>query len=250
MTGRPQFTIFHGFAASLALHSAVSLLIFYGLSSRPKEPSTLVIELDGLIGDRQAEEEVKQETKGDDTPEAVELVKPVEAPVQEASTDRREDIAEGETGKPLTEPLQNVSAPTLAKIIETSPPAAESKSVAAGSQDVAGAEERQNAETLNNKRKAEINRLQKYVKTLSKKVQANLVYPSEGRHTGLQGIATVSFAILQTGQIRPDTLKIIASSGQPKLDESALKTIRLSAPFDPPPKEMSLAIAVAFGRKH
>jgi protein TonB len=44
-------------------------------------------------------------------------------------------------------------------------------------------------------------------------------------------------------------LKIVESSGQPKLDASALKTIRASAPFAPPPKEMTVAIAVAFGRK-
>jgi protein TonB len=60
----------------------------------------------------------------------------------------------------------------------------------------------------------------------------------------------VSFTILPSGQIRPESVKIITSNGQPKLDASALKTIRASVPFDPPPKEMTVAIAVAFGRKH
>jgi periplasmic protein TonB len=87
------------------------------------------------------------------------------------------------------------------------------------------------------------------VKLLSKKVQANLVYPDEARQAGLHGTATVSFAILRTGQIRPETLKVVVSSGQPKLDESALKTIRASIPFDPAPKEMTVAVAVDFGRK-
>jgi hypothetical protein len=48
---------------------------------------------------------------------------------------------------------------------------------------------------------------------------------------------------------RPESLKIVAGSGQAKLDESALKTIRASVPFDPPPREMTVAIAVAFGQK-
>jgi protein TonB len=80
-------------------------------------------------------------------------------------------------------------------------------------------------------------------------VQAHLVYPDDGRRAGLQGTATVSFAVLRNGQIRPETLKIVTSSGQPRLDASALKTIRASIPFDPAPKEMTVAIAVDFGRK-
>jgi periplasmic protein TonB len=84
---------------------------------------------------------------------------------------------------------------------------------------------------------------------LSKKVQDHLVYPDDGRQAQLQGTATVSFAILRSGQIRPETLKIVTSSGQPRLDTSALKTIRASIPFDPAPKEMTVVIAVDFGRK-
>jgi periplasmic protein TonB len=106
----------------------------------------------------------------------------------------------------------------------------------------------QNAQTIKADQQ-EIDRLRDYVKLLTKKVQSNLVYPDEGRQAGLTGTATVSFTILGTGQIRPETLKIVESSGQPKLDAGALKTIRASAPFNPPPKEMTVAIAVAFGRK-
>jgi hypothetical protein len=43
---------------------------------------------------------------------------------------------------------------------------------------------------------------------LDEKVQANLVYPDEGRRSALQDTATVSFAILGQGQIRPESLKI------------------------------------------
>jgi len=112
-----------------------------------------------------------------------------------------------------------------------------------------GAEERQKAQIIRQDPEEDINLLKGYVKRLTKKVQANLIYPEEGRQAGLHGAATVSFTILGSGQIRPETLKIVASSGQPKLDASALKTVRSSAPFDPPPKEMTVAISVSFGRK-
>jgi protein TonB len=79
-------------------------------------------------------------------------------------------------------------------------------------------------------------------------VQANLVYPDEGRRTGLQGTATVSFTILADGRLRTDSLKIVAAAAS-TLDASALQTIRASAPFDPPPREITVKIDVAFGRK-
>jgi len=52
-----------------------------------------------------------------------------------------------------------------------------------------------------------------------------------------------------SGQIRPESLKVVSSSGQATLDASAMQTIRSSVPFDAPPKEMTIAIAVAFSRK-
>jgi protein TonB len=87
------------------------------------------------------------------------------------------------------------------------------------------------------------------VKVLAKKIQGNLIYPDKGRRSGLHGVATVSFGIRSDGQIRPETLKIVQSSGQSELDASALETIRACAPFTSPPEEVTVAIAVAFGRK-
>ena len=128
-------------------------------------------------------------------------------------------------------------------------PAADAKSAGTGANTIAGAEQRQIARTIQSDPQTEIEQLREYVKLLSKKVQAHLVYPDDGRKAALQGTATVSFTILRSGQIRPETLKIVTSSGQPRLDASALETIRASIPFDPAPKEMTIAIAVAFGRK-
>ncbi len=223
---RSTFTIYHGLAASLALHSALGLpFVLSSLTSPVEEPSTLVFELEGMVADSQTEQKVQQEAKGEAKQDEADAAKP---------EDRPKDVAENDEEAATPPP-----PPSSAKATQGS----------AGS-NISGDEEQQIAQTIRNDRAAEIDRLKEYVKLLSKKVQSKLVYPDEGRQAGLQGAATVSFAILRTGQIRLETLKIIESSGQPKLDASALKTVRSSIPFAPPPKEMTVAIAVAFGRKH
>jgi protein TonB len=238
--GRPRFTINHGFAASLALHAGVALpFVLYALAPPPEKEPTLLVELQGAVSDTQSEEKTLQETRGEAKPDQTETPKPVEAPPEPpAPPDEQRTNADDESG-PAT------PAPKAA----ASPPAADLRSGSAGSNNISGVEERQKAQTIKRDRDEDVDRLRDYIKQLTKKVQAKLVYPDEGRQAGLQGAATVSFAILRDGRIRPETLKIIASSGQAKLDASALKTIRASTPFEPPPREMTVAIAVAFGRK-
>lgn len=217
-----KFTIYRGFVASLALHSTVALPLLLRNSPPPHEESSLVFELDGLMSDRQTEARAQQQV-GDQATQTEANAKPDERP---------KDIEPEDETASAPPPEQNN---------------AEAKPGAAGPT-VAGAEEQQIAQTIRS-RPTEIDLLKEYVRLLSRKVQSRLVYPEEGRRSGLQGAATVSFAILPTGQIRPETLKIVGSSGQPKLDASALKTVRSSAPFDPPPKEMTVAIDVAFSKK-
>jgi periplasmic protein TonB len=270
-----KFTIFHGLAASLALHSALGLPVVLYSRALPTEEPTLVIELQGVVADSQSEQkvlqEIKEEAKQNEVkPDEAATTKPDEAtvakPAQEAPAvaemaPRNEQpvtVAENgsESPPPPPTPAQTQSPPTPtqtpsppAPAAETSSPPAETKAGTAGLNNTSGAEVQQKAQTIKTDREAEVSRLREYAKLLTKKVQANLVYPDEGRQARLQGTATVSFTILASGQIRPETLKIVASSGQPKLDESALKTIRASLPFEPPPKEMTVAIGVGFGRK-
>jgi protein TonB len=80
-------------------------------------------------------------------------------------------------------------------------------------------------------------------------VQAHLNFFEKGRRPGLQANATLLFTIMGTGHIRQATLKIVASSGRRRIDPSALKPMRARIPFHPQPKEMTVAIAVAFSRK-
>jgi periplasmic protein TonB len=239
MSRKSKFTIGHGLAASVAFHAALGLpFVWYALAEPPDEPPTLVIELQGAVAENQTEQKIQQETMGGAEQEKAEPTKPAEAPATQAADDHPVDDKDASMPPPAPEPPKQTSEPT-----------AQAKSGGAGSNTIAGAEERQTAQTIRTDPESELEQLREYVKLLSKKVQTHLVYPDEGRQAGLHGTATVSFTILPTGQIRPETLKVVASSGQPKLDASALKTIRASIPFDPAPREMTIAIAVDFGRK-
>jgi periplasmic protein TonB len=238
--GRSRFTIHHGFAVSLALHAALVLpFVLYALAAPPEEPASLVVELQGVVADSQSEEKIVQETKGEAKRDQQDAAEQAQSPAATPPPpdDQPTDVKEDETEAPPPPPDPQASRPGAA-----------ARSGVAGANDISGVAERQNAQTIK-ERDEEIDRLNRYVKLLTKKVMVNLVYPDEGRRGRLQGAATVSFTILPSGEIRPESLKIVASSGQPKLDESALKTVRSSVPFDPPPQEMTVAIAVAFGRK-
>jgi periplasmic protein TonB len=80
-----------------------------------------------------------------------------------------------------------------------------------------------------------------------KKIRDNRVVPDEAKRGRLQGVTTISFVILSNGDIRPEILKVVKSSGQPAPDVGGLNTIRASAPFAPPPREMAVTAGVAYG---
>lgn len=222
-----KFTIWHGMAASLALHSAVALpFVVNSLTPPPDDAEMLVVELEGEISDTQVEEKVAQAPPDQPQPQ------PTPPPPQEEPPPEPQ---EDESSKP-PEPQPQISAPQ-----PPAPPQAHQ---------VQDPDEQQKAQILKAERDLEADRLRKYVKRLTKKVQAHLVYPNEGRGAGLHGNARVSFTLAPSGQIKPGTLAIAESSGQSKLDASALATVRASAPFEPPPSEMNVAFVVGYGKKN
>jgi periplasmic protein TonB len=234
MKQKLRFTLWHGLAASLALHSVLGTPFVYGLAPPNDESPVLIVELQGAVSDSQAVQRVLQQTKGDETHEPEAPAKPEPTPPsKQASSDR-----------PPEQLTENGELPSSAKPTDKQPT---KPTTEGGANDVKGVEEQQNAQII--RQDDDADRLAEYIKSLSKKVEAHLLYPDEGRKAALQGVTTVSFRVLGNGQIRPETLKVITSSGQPKLDASALNTIRASVPFDPPPKEMMIAIGVAYGRK-
>jgi periplasmic protein TonB len=226
-----KFTIWHGFAVSLALHSALAApFMMYRLQPPSDDVSTLVIELKGVAADAQAEEKIAEQAPEPAQQQAA-APPPEQAPPRQAPPPPQEQ----EGAKPPE--------------VQPQPPSPQREAVAQETQPVPVPHEQQKPQTLKTDPDLEADRLNEYVKRLSKKVQSSLVYPDEGRKTGLQGNAKVSFTIGGDGQIKPGTLTLVVSSGQPKLDESALATARGCAPFEPPPREITIAVDVRYGRK-
>ncbi len=233
-----KFTIWHGIAASFALHSALALpFVVNSLAPPPDEPPLLVLDLQGVVADDQIEKKVVQQIKGAEQQEKEQVAKPEQAatPAVPPPPDPPEHVAE-ESGTPASPPPSPAQADSL--------PAAAPKSGNTGTANIKGADQQQDAQTIKDV-ETEKDRINAFLTLLGKKVRANMVYPDDGR----SGSPVVAFSVLVSGQIRPGSLKIAESSGQAALDASALSTIRASAPFDPPPRELPLAITVDFTRK-
>lgn len=64
----------------------------------------------------------------------------------------------------------------------------------------------------------------------------NLNYPEAARNQGLSGSLQVAVAIRPDGSLF--SVKILKSSGNPIIDEGAIKIVRLSAPFAPLPQDL------------
>jgi len=214
------FTIWHGLIASVALHSALAVPFVMHTLVPPPDDVPLVIELQGMEADRQTEEAIARQM-----PEPLpQQPQAAPTPPQEAPPPEPMEEAAAELPPPEVQPQQE---PTPTQPQKTPTPI-----------------EQEDAQTLKVERDLEAERIRDYVKQLAKKAKANLVYP-DGM-IKLRGNATVSFALTADGKIRPGTLTILKSSGKPKLDASALATVRACAPFEPPPREMTVAFDVGY----
>jgi len=230
-----RFTIYHGLAVSVILHSAlVAPLAVRGLAMPEEEAPVVVIDLRGVVDDSQTEQQVLQETKPAVAQQVIEQPKSPEVAVASPEPPPEPPVEPAE--QPLEEPpVPVLTAPQqpVAQVSETAP--------GSSTKDVAGLDQNEIARTIKPDMQ-ERDPLDDYVKNLSKKIRTHLVNLGRGR----QGSAIVSFTIRTDGRIRPESLKVVESSGQPKLDASALETIRASVPFVPPPEEVTIAIVVDF----
>lgn len=246
---RLRFTIYHGFVASIAIHSAVALpFVVQSLAQPPDEPEMLALELQGVVADNQVVQKVLQETKGDvaqEEKQAPDPQKPEQKPTPPAaSKDEPREVASDDSEAPPPPPPPAPAPAIPTPKAETSPTPVKQKTGSAGANNVTGAQEQQNAQTIKTD-PDEAQRLAAYSRLVAKKVYAKLVTEYRDRKS-----VTVSFRILSNGQIAPDTLKISGSSGDPKLDTGALRTVRASVPFPPPPEEVTVQFVLDFGLKH
>ncbi len=80
---------------------------------------------------------------------------------------------------------------------------------------------------------ASVSLLDKYFGEIKAKIESNLIYPRYARRQGMEGNVKVLFKILRDGDLVFE--KIDKSSIYNVLNSSAIKTIRISAPFMPFP---------------
>lgn len=277
MARRLIFTIYHGFALSLLLHSVVATpFVMHVLNRQPDEVEPLVIDVQGIAADDQTEQKAMQETKGEakqeepvakpppaspqSTPPRLETLPPPEAPPPFPPTADQQLSDEEASPSQMTQQIElpsprlpELPQPQLPKPVETSPSLTQktppTPMTNGGVNNVKGVDEQQNGQTIKSTKVSDANRLKSYAKLMARRVRTHLVYPENAQRAGLHGVATVSFTVLGNGQIRPESLHLVESSGQTKLDDAAIRTIRASTPFLPPPYEMTISIGVAFGRR-
>jgi protein TonB len=229
----------------------------------PPPTQRMIITLEGIVEDTQS---LKKDDLGEQhADEVAPAVSPPATPEQQpAVTDVQPAPADRQPPEPRDQPEKKddqappAPPPPPRPAVQRPPadkpappqPTAPSRPASTAQRAVSGAKERDQARRLLTKEELSKAKLQEYVKLLSRRIEANLFYPDAARQAGLDGTTTVSFSILADGRIDPASLRVVAPSGHPALDDGALKTVLASVPFDPPPQQpMTISIGIVFSRK-
>jgi protein TonB len=223
-----------GFAASVAVHALVAsaVLVFSSwLDHRNKnDTNTLRVEVFGLIAERQTEQRQLGASQ------------PPPAPQPPEAKPRPEPPKPAAVRKPP--PLTVARAPSPVRV-EDRPPA----EVSPPSQPVVpkapeGDEQQQIRRTIRDP--SEMDLLKLYLVRLKRKLSGKLIYPATIRRSGIDGIVKVGFLLEEDGNIRRETLRVVKSSGSSELDSDALATALATAPFDRPPRSMTIAVDMEY----
>ncbi|MFP3043268.1 energy transducer TonB [Treponema primitia] len=98
------------------------------------------------------------------------------------------------------------------------------------------------ATTTNN---AEVSRyLQSNYNYIQRRVLNELIYPSQAKRTGIQGIVEIAFIINTDGSISDTTVR--RSSGNRLLDDEAQRAVNSASPFRKPTTRVKITIPVSF----
>ncbi|MCW3479800.1 TonB family protein [Neisseriaceae bacterium JH1-16] len=212
-----------GIGQSLLLHGSLALpWLLKDRFSTPEPPRQLALELFGMVSNRQVEH---RQAKAPPAP----AHKATQAPTAHAT------------------PRRSAAAPSPVKLSVTPPvPAPATKSPAAARPVLDKDADTTRKQQTIQPPAVSPDALRQYVATLSKAIQRRLVYPAEAREAGYVGSPLVRFTLTESGEIQPGSLAIQRSSGHAVLDEQALRTTLASAPFDKPPRRMSVVVALAY----
>ncbi len=243
-----RFGAFHtrlGPVVSLLLHAVGILLLVLLATHTPRfqQHSTIAVEVVGAVTNRQLRE---MHISGPPQPRAGGPA----APNQKAFASR-------EVSRKTEEPVEI----KMAAVEHADPPALplpveelRNKQASAGSSSLGlpgssgggDVTREQSQETVAVRKESEADRIQTYVATVVRKINENLIYPREVRKKGIQGETLIAFTVTRSGDIKEGSLHVQKSSGFSGLDASALQAARGSSPFDPPPRELEIAVGVAF----
>lgn len=219
-----KINFYHGLAISLLLHVSLvlPLLLTTLHTADQSRHERLRIEVFGMVSNRQMEEQ----HMGTEAPQQGKRpAQQVNNTVPRTSPDKYQTVA---AESPVH--VQKTDEPVFAQMPVVS--------------DTAGAVVEQRQQTINYEAATV-----EYAGKVGKRVQTNLVYPKEVREDGLTGVTRIAFTITLSGDIKEGTLRVIKSSGYAALDSSALRSARVSAPFeDPPGGQANVAVNVYFNR--
>lgn len=222
-----------GLGISVLLHAALVLpwLMNDGAAPRPPQREQLVVDLLGMVSNRQSEQQVVGRPM-----EAPAPASPPKQAIRQATRERppvprQTAPSPVQVERPAEEPVRAVPEP--ATQVAAVPPAAN------------GAEEERVQQTVR-ARNTDADAIRKYLASLKRAIQSKLVYPAEAREAGYVGAPMIRFTLTESGNILSGSLALQKSSGYPVLDESAMRAALAGAPFEKPPRQMDVAIAVAF----
>jgi protein TonB len=254
---------------SLLMHAAVILPLMLPVFSTPPPKDRVVkldLELFNMLSDREVEE---QRTAGvpelppGHAPKPKPEPSPEEPPVQLPDEPMPEPVAAVELPAELMEEPPEpfiespVAIPVAGQVAATSssdiaggsgvflPSTGTGAGIGGGGSGGRDAAD-QRGETIRRGRAGDADPLSMYTSRVARRLQSNLVYPEKMRRKGIEAVTTIIFTVTGSGEIKKDSLKVRKSSGYAEMDDNALKAARASAPFDEPPKEMTLVIDVAF----
>ncbi len=79
----------------------------------------------------------------------------------------------------------------------------------------------------------------RYLADLATAIKQNRHYPRLSRRRREEGRVLIGFHIASDGHF--EQVRVLESSGQPRLDRATLETVRRTSPFRPPPDAMNEA---------
>jgi len=85
-----------------------------------------------------------------------------------------------------------------------------------------------------------------YFASIKRKIELVWQYPYEAAAAGVQGELTLDFVIARSGAV--NSIELVRSSGSKILDDEAIRSIRVAAPFDPIPADYKIPSLQIRGR--